>query len=100
MEESIRIGVVQFAPVHKDVRANLTKMITFIESADGDLVVFPELSLSGYAFTSTEEAMSYSLADNASQISELASAAKRAGVAIVFGYAERSGDKLYNSALA
>lgn len=100
MSEAFRIGVVQFAPVHKDAAANLAAMISYIEGAEADLLVFPELSLSGYAFTSTAEAMPYSQKDESDEITQLALAAKKSGVAIVFGYAERSGDKLYNSALA
>lgn len=97
---TICVGVVQFAPVHKDVRANLNRIISFVESADADLLVFPELSLSGYAFTSSEEAIPYAQTKNSNEINQLATAATKKGIAIVFGYAERSGDMLYNSALA
>jgi predicted amidohydrolase len=100
MSNTVRIGVVQFAPKHKAVAANVATMITFIEQADADLLVFPELSLSGYAFTSIEEAMPYSQTENSNEIARLAAAAAKTGIAIVFGYAERSGDKLFNSALA
>jgi predicted amidohydrolase len=100
MTDSIRVGVVQFAPMHKDVAANLSKMLSLIENADADLLVFPELSLSGYAFTSTKEATPYSLSDNDREINELLMAAKKSGIAIVFGYSEQSGEQLYNSSLA
>src|SRR5689334_18246306 len=100
MTDSIQLGVVQFAPLHKNIAANLAAMISYIEGAEADLLVFPELSLSGYAFTSSTEAMPFSMADNSNVIAELALASKKNGVAIVFGYAERSGDRLYNSALA
>ena len=46
-----RVGIAQFAPVLGDVEKNLARVLEFIEQARRDelnLVVFPELALTGY----------------------------------------------------
>ncbi len=48
---SFKIAVVQFRPIIGDLGSNLSKHIEYIKRAEGlgaDLVVFPELSLTGY----------------------------------------------------
>ncbi len=94
----MKLALVQFAPVFGDIAENRRKM-QGLWPDDVDLVVFPELCLSGYLFENREEA--YSLGENLD--GPTLSWAKKLCVekksAVVYGFAERDGDKLYNSAV-
>ncbi len=84
-----------------DPAANAEEHIALIKQAGAqgvDLIVFPELSLSGYAIDDLlmQDAL---LAEVERQIAVLAGAADAAGVIAVVGAPVRSGDALYNCAL-
>ena len=84
-----------------DPAANAEEHIALIQQAGEqgvDLIVFPELSLSGYAIDDLlmQEAL---LAEVERQIAVLAGAADAAGVIAVVGAPVRSGDALYNCAV-
>ncbi|HTJ94968.1 MAG TPA: nitrilase family protein [Pararobbsia sp.] len=82
---------------------NVELSIRRIEEAashGASLVVLPELSNSGYVFANREEA--FSLAEElpgGKTVEQWADAARRLGVHIVAGIAERDGPHLYNSAV-
>ena len=46
--EILRVSLVQFAPILRDVAANVTLLRDLLADADADLAVTPELSLTGY----------------------------------------------------
>jgi NAD+ synthase (glutamine-hydrolysing) len=84
-----------------DPAANAEEHIALIKQAGAqgvDLIVFPELSLSGYAIDDLmmQDAL---LAEVERQIAVLAGAADAAGVIAVVGAPVRSGDALYNCAV-
>lgn len=84
-----------------DPAANAEEHIALIRQAGAqgvDLIVFPELSLSGYAIDDLlmQDAL---LAEVERQIAVLADAADAAGVIAVIGAPVRSGDALYNCAV-
>ena len=84
-----------------DPAANAEEHIALIRQAGAqgvDLIVFPELSLSGYAIDDLlmQDAL---LAEVERQIVVLADAADEAGVIAVVGAPVRSGDALYNCAV-
>jgi len=84
-----------------DPAANAEEHIALIRQAGAqgaDLIVFPELSLSGYAIDDLlmQDAL---LAEVERQIAVLAGAADAAGVIAVVGAPVRSGDALYNCAV-
>jgi NAD+ synthase (glutamine-hydrolysing) len=84
-----------------DPAANAEEHIALIKQAGAqgvDLIVFPELSLSGYAIDDLlmQDAL---LAEVERQIAVLAEAADAAGVIAVVGAPVRSGDALYNCAV-
>ncbi len=65
-----------------------------------DLLVFPELSSSGYHFRSREEAWEASeSAENGPFVRLLADLSARHRMYLVGGFCERSGERLYNSAV-
>lgn len=84
-----------------DPAANAAEHIALIRQAGAqgvDLIVFPELSLSGYAIDDLlmQDAL---LAEVERQIAVLAEAAEKAGVVAVVGAPIRAGDRLYNCAV-
>ncbi|MDQ3126399.1 MAG: NAD(+) synthase [Pseudomonadota bacterium] len=84
-----------------DPAANAAEHVALIKQAGAqgvDLIVFPELSLSGYAIDDLvmQDAL---LAEVERQIEALAGAAEEAGVVAVVGAPVRNGDALYNCAV-
>jgi predicted amidohydrolase len=95
----MRIGYFQFAPRFGQPEHNLSAILAAVEGAEADLIVAPELALSGYLFTRPQE-----VGEMAEQIpgpatEKLTLAAARADCHLVVGLAERSGDRLFNSAV-
>jgi 5-aminopentanamidase len=98
----MKIGCVQSKPVFADVEANIEKFEKSIKDADPstDLLVFPELALTGYFFTSKEQAMKSSAPIGGLLAERIAAIARANDIAIITGFLESSGDQLYNSSLA
>lgn len=94
------IGVVQFAPVHKDIDANIERICNFIRESTADILVFPELALCGYAFSSTEDAMPFAVQPDGPEIERIARVAAQTETAVVLGFAELDGEDIFNSAVA
>lgn len=96
MSAPLTIACLQTRPAFGDRDGNLAALDAAIAGAveqGAQLVVAPELCLSGYVFRSREEA--YALAETPDALAELARAH---GVHLVAGFAERDGLRLYNSA--
>lgn len=97
MPRSLRIAVSQF-PVRNDIAANTRSMLAHIARAGregADVVHFPETSLSGYMMEETPE--NWRLLTLANE--EVADAAKRAHIHVVYGTYHRDilAAKPYNS---
>jgi len=97
----MKIASVQFAPVLGDPDATVARLRSLLKkAAAADLVVLPELANSGYAFSSREEAWSLSESVEGSDfLSFLTEECREHQFAIATGFNERSGDKLFNSAV-
>lgn len=97
------VACVQMEPHVGEKTTNVQTSIRHIEEAARNgtsLVVLPELVNSGYVFSTRDEA--FSLAEELSggkTVEIWADAARRLGVHIVAGIAERDGQRLYNSAV-
>jgi predicted amidohydrolase len=96
----IRIGCVQSNPKFKDVEANLERFSQFVAEADADLIVFPELALTGYFFTSSAEAKEYAQPIDGPMAQYIKRLAKEKNISIVTGFLEAENGVLYNSAIA
>ncbi|MGH8248572.1 MAG: nitrilase-related carbon-nitrogen hydrolase [Gammaproteobacteria bacterium] len=95
----MRIGYFQFRPRFGQVSRNLLTVTTALRDAHADLIVLPELAFSGYYFRDRDEAMS--LADDPADspvISALAALCREKRFHLVTGFAERRGDRCFNSA--
>ncbi|MBR0599895.1 carbon-nitrogen hydrolase family protein [Sinanaerobacter chloroacetimidivorans] len=102
----IHVTCVQMEPVLRDAEKNIKKMCSFIREAmetypKTNLIVFPELIISGYECGKDFQRMAETVPDGAS-MKIIGALAKEYGVHIVYGFPERDSDKrdvLYNSAI-
>ena len=96
----MKVGLYQFAPVFGDVQANLDSVASQIESIKCDLLVLPELAMTGYQFVSKDEVMS--LAEpvpDGPTTQRLAGLARSRNMYIVAGLPERQESLVYNSSV-
>lgn len=99
-DHTVRVGYFQFAPEFGCLSRNLKEIMDFLENIDADIAVLPELPFTGYGFSDREELLSYAEdPDDSGAVSDLLSLCLRRGIHIVTGFAERSGDKCFNSSL-
>ena len=95
----MRIGVYQNNPEFGEVEKNVRQAVLDLEGADADLIVLPELFNTGYQFISKKEANE--LAEeipSGMTCRALIDLARSKNMYMVFGMAERDGDRLFNSA--
>jgi predicted amidohydrolase len=93
----VRATLAQLAPQVRDVPANLSRVRTVLDSSkDTDLVLFPELFLSGYELG---DAQAVSIELDGPEVGVLLEAARHNDSAIVVGAAERVTNGVANSAL-
>lgn len=96
----VKIAAVQTSPVFRDKAGNLADMRTraLAAAADGaDLIVFPELALTGYKYRSRAEMTPDAEAVPGPSTLAMAEVAKEANAYIAFGMVESDGDKLYDA---
>jgi len=106
MKNTVNVSCVQMEPRAADYAYNLAKMERFVEEImtvrpDTDLIVFPELSTTGYVCTNEEfDAMTRTAAEDES-VRRMGELAQRYGVVLVYGLSERDPEDasvLYNAA--
>jgi len=95
----MRIALVQTAPVFGAKKENIRQALSMMEDTKADLYVLPELFASGYNFTDIGEVRLLAEPfDDCHTFDEMSRFAKRNGCFVVYGFAESSGSRLYNSA--
>ncbi len=95
----MKVSVCQFAPRFGEPEANREKIRSMLTGLDSDLVVLPELAVSGYNFESTGQAQALGEAADGPTARMLSALAAETGAHYVIGIAEAEGDALYNSAI-
>ncbi|MCL2480990.1 MAG: acyltransferase [Spirochaetaceae bacterium] len=95
----MKVGFYQFSPVFGEPQKNLETIAAQLLKCDADLVVLPELAFSGYLFIEKKEVFTLSEAIPGAISNKLKEIAIKKDMAIVTGFAELAGDKVYNSAL-
>lgn len=96
----MKIGFFQFSPVFGKPQENLTIIEKSIDdSNDIELLVFPELALTGYTFEDSEEAYSLSEEVGGTLTERLINIARKKDIKMAVGFLEREGKHLYNSSL-
>lgn len=95
----IKLSIVQFEPKYKDLEFNLNRIKQIILGGDelnskefaknfnSDIIIFPEMSLSGYFFDDREELKKYAVEKSFLE-SEFQTLATRLNKVIIFGFAE------------
>ncbi|MFX1340772.1 MAG: nitrilase-related carbon-nitrogen hydrolase [Promethearchaeota archaeon] len=93
------IGYVQTAPIFGEKKQNFMQIEDLLKDKKADLIVLPELFATGYTFISKDEAVN--LAENIDGITSkfLKKIANLTNAIIVGGFAEKDGNKIYNSAM-
>ncbi|MBI4060950.1 MAG: acyltransferase [Elusimicrobia bacterium] len=93
-----RLGVVQNSPKFLKAPENIKACFELMDKQAADLWVLPEFFASGYNFKTRKEARQCAEAANGPLIALLRAYAARNDCAIVAGFPERAGARLYNSA--
>ncbi|MEO0233889.1 MAG: nitrilase-related carbon-nitrogen hydrolase [candidate division WOR-3 bacterium] len=95
-----KVGFAQLKIEHKQVEKNLDKIIKITKESSFDLLVFPELSLSGYAFENKNELKKLSFKKDDKIFDDLVYLCEKDSKTIVLGFSEKEKNDLYNSAIA
>ncbi len=95
----MRVAVVQTRPKFGDVPGNMERAMSMVRSERADLYVLPELCLSGYVFESRDEARRLAQEPGDRLFDGAAAFSAESGAAVVMGFAEEDGERLYNSSI-
>lgn len=93
-----RVSILQFEPKLKDVAFNLGQIEKLMSGLETDLLVLPELCLSGYVFNDVEEVRASAQdPSNSPVFDQLKQVSAEKNCSLVLGFAELAGAKLFNS---
>lgn len=95
----LKIGVVQNSPKFLKAGENLKACFELMDSLEADLWVLPEFFASGYNFKTKKEAAQCAERADGPLATLLKAYSAKNGCAIVAGFPEKAGAKLFNSAL-
>lgn len=94
-----RLGILQNAPKFLKAKQNLSSALSLMEKLDADLWVLPELFASGYNFKTKKEAAKCAERADGPMTQILKAWTAANNCAVVAGFPERAGQRLYNSAV-
>ena len=96
----MKVAYYQFRPLFGKVKQNVKKVVNTLQDVDVDLIVLPELAFTGYHFQDRNElkALAEDL-DGSSAVEALIKLCRQKNMYLVTGFAEKSKDKVFNSAL-
>ncbi len=95
----ITLAVVQFTPEHNTLDANLSSIESAIRTIDAHIIVLPELATTGYFYREPAELDGLAMTSADERLQHLLRVASEHQRVVVFGFAERDGSKLFNSAM-
>jgi len=95
----LKISIAQFTPVMGDVQRNLQQITDLLKDVKTDIIVLPELCTTGYSFLNAEEATEAAEGPDGKSVAFFKQLANQHNALVVAGFAEKSGDKVYNSAI-
>ena len=102
MEQKVKIAGVQMEPKILEKEHNLSRCLEMIQVTAKEgarLIVFPECALTGYCYSSLEEALPVAEPIIGPSIDKLIAACRELNVYVVLGLLERDGNKCYNVAV-
>ncbi len=95
----MKVGFYQFRPLFGKPKRNYKNIINALENINADLIVLPELALTGYYFKDKSEALKYAEdPDNSDRLNGLIELAKTRNMYLVIGFAEKRNEQCFNSA--
>jgi len=94
----MKVGFVQTNPKIFDVEGNIENALRLASKVKADLLVLPELFNCGYNFQDKLEVASVVEKDDGYTIQRIIEYSKSKDVCVVGGFAEKKGNKFYNSA--
>jgi predicted amidohydrolase len=94
----MKIAGVQFKPFFGNKERNIDYIFKNIKNIPAEIIVFPELSISGYFFQSKDEVAETAEEFSGALMSEFQELATGLDKILVIGFPEKSGDDYYNSA--
>ncbi len=97
-EKNMKISIVQFSPVLFNREVNIEYVINQLTKDNSDIIVFPELCLSGYYFLNKQESLENAMAMGSKEMQKFAALARELNKIIVLGFAELSQGEVFNSA--
>jgi len=96
----ISVGFFQFAPKFGESANNLSTVVSALSNVEADIIVLPELAFTGYLFQDRAElAFLAQNPDTSPIVSSLIALCRDRDFFLVTGFAEKSADKIFNSAL-
>ncbi|HEY5327419.1 MAG TPA: nitrilase-related carbon-nitrogen hydrolase [Mucilaginibacter sp.] len=95
----LNISLVQFTPGLGNPVYNLQQIAGLLQGTETDIIVLPELCTTGYSFLSKEEALGAAEGPEGESVAFFKRLAEDYKAMVIAGFAEKSGDKVYNSAL-
>ena len=101
MSNKIKIAAVQMEPKLMKIRENLESILNAVRKAtdnQANLIVFPECSLTGYIFSSRQEALPFAETIPGLSTEKLISLCQELKVYVILGLLEKEGDRLFNAA--
>lgn len=97
---TLKAGFYQFRPKHLAPDENRNKIAQSLSGIEADLIVLPELAVSGYLFSSRKQPMSVAESGTGGPTAVLLKKiARERNCSIVAGFAELCGEDVYNSAM-
>ena len=97
--KALNLALVQFQPKFRDKDWNLNRIRDLTNGIDADIIVLPELCTTGYFFLSREEAAEAAETAEGRTGRFFRSLAREHRAVVVAGFAERAGERIYNSCL-
>ncbi|MGE0493743.1 MAG: carbon-nitrogen hydrolase family protein [Vulcanimicrobiota bacterium] len=97
----MRVAAVQFKARKGDFEGSMAALCQLAELAtqEADLVVLPEMAVTGYVFFSPEHARTVAEEPEGPTFARLSPLARKAGCWMVAGFPELAGEVLFNSAM-
>ena len=96
----MKVGFMQFSPLFGRKEENVERVINSLRGAKADLLVLPELFSTGYLFLNEEELRrSAETIPDGPTVSKFLELAEKENTNLVFGIAEKTEDKLFNSSV-
>src|SRR5665213_194251 len=95
----VKITLIQFTPEFANPTHNLQQIAGLLQGVETDIILLPELCTTGYSFLSKEEAFDAAEGPDGQSATFFKQLATTHKAMVIAGFAEKNGDKVYNSAL-